>query len=730
MRISPWTALLLCGCSLANTVDERRMESALVEVCDDRKDNDGDGLEDCLDPNCKEEAHCAESGDLCCDNIDNDVNGVVDCAEPGCAEVSCCLESTEEACKDRIDNDLDGLIDCLEPGCRHFEYCSESTEEACKDRIDNDEDGRVDCQDESCWPLFTCFSSSPWQGEEHCGETRPPVVVADEFDTEPLDETVWDVFHSGIRDRPAIAYQTLDVNGRDGIETAGVASKTRFSVGSDQSFSLELVVKPEGPCHQSLCQLHLELHTRRQWLDLATDGGSVLRVSLIPTDEAYGMALEAAYHGEDLDLQPAPNLSFADGDSWTLRLATIPETGGVEVSVDGTPVVRTPTLLPAEPETRLVLHGSGLDLAGGGRMLVDRVALDVARGSRPKRCEGLRVSLFGDGGFCLEDRLDNGGLSAPKVVKTDAAFWPYHLFAQLHHGGEEGHRDVGHAVSNDGRKDWRWEPANEHVLGSHDWSDWAVGGLIYSTTRRRFEAWVRHKGQAEMWVTASAEPGAQPEPTAWTPQATVTLGDLAGLDTGVEPWIPEAVVATAEGYLGWFSAPDFEGQPAAWLARSSDGNTWTPHHGGPVLTAGETGAWDAGGLVAPSVTWNGSYYVMAYESGGFGVPASIGLAASANGENWLKHRGNPLVSGEEAGFDLDGAGQPTLLWDELEVEQAGEPQAGGEGEGEVEADVEHAIRLWYTAVTYSVRECNNNAPGTGRQRRIGLMELRLPHTLE
>ena len=120
MRISPWTALLLCGCSLANTVDERRMESALVEVCDDRKDNDGDGLEDCLDPNCKEEAHCAESGDLCCDNIDNDVNGVVDCAEPGCAEVSCCLESTEEACKDRIDNDLDGLIDCLEPGCRHF----------------------------------------------------------------------------------------------------------------------------------------------------------------------------------------------------------------------------------------------------------------------------------------------------------------------------------------------------------------------------------------------------------------------------------------------------------------------------------------------------------------------------------------------------------------------------------------------------------------------------------
>lgn len=63
------------------------------ERCDDRADNDGDGLIDCWDPDCfGVEPYCVTE-EACADGADNDLDGLADCDDPDCA--------FSDACRDR-----------------------------------------------------------------------------------------------------------------------------------------------------------------------------------------------------------------------------------------------------------------------------------------------------------------------------------------------------------------------------------------------------------------------------------------------------------------------------------------------------------------------------------------------------------------------------------------------------------------------------------------------------
>ena len=59
-------------------------------VCDDRQDQDGDGLADCADADCFSHPHCQAGGseertnDACSDWIDNDGDGTDDCDDEDC----------------------------------------------------------------------------------------------------------------------------------------------------------------------------------------------------------------------------------------------------------------------------------------------------------------------------------------------------------------------------------------------------------------------------------------------------------------------------------------------------------------------------------------------------------------------------------------------------------------------------------------------------------------------
>ena len=60
--------------------------------CIDTVDNDGDGMTDCLDPDCEDEDVCGEV-DRCTDGIDNDGDDDVDCDDSECTCDPACFQS-------------------------------------------------------------------------------------------------------------------------------------------------------------------------------------------------------------------------------------------------------------------------------------------------------------------------------------------------------------------------------------------------------------------------------------------------------------------------------------------------------------------------------------------------------------------------------------------------------------------------------------------------------------
>ena len=86
--------------STTEVVDAAADEGVLPELCDDSRDNDGDGLCDCLDPDCVDSWDC----------------------EPVCPPGAPWFESNCVDCHDGPD--CDGLIDCDDPDCHSDPHCA------------------------------------------------------------------------------------------------------------------------------------------------------------------------------------------------------------------------------------------------------------------------------------------------------------------------------------------------------------------------------------------------------------------------------------------------------------------------------------------------------------------------------------------------------------------------------------------------------------------------------
>lgn len=199
------------------------------ETCDDHADNDGNGLADCMDPECPF-LRC-NGEEICDDGIDNDLNGLVDCEEdscfgkdpacPGpelcwdgidndgdgvldCEDVECALSfSCRENCRNGKDDDGDALIDCHDRDCRWDEPCD--VPETCGDGLDNDWDSLVDCDDRDCAGSPSC----PWLEECQDAEDNDGDGLVDCADSDcSRDELCTDCDGDGIPDA------------RDGICTA------------------------------------------------------------------------------------------------------------------------------------------------------------------------------------------------------------------------------------------------------------------------------------------------------------------------------------------------------------------------------------------------------------------------------------------------------------------------------------------------------------------------------
>ncbi|MBX3273505.1 MAG: hypothetical protein KF729_24795 [Sandaracinaceae bacterium] len=149
-------------------------------ICDDRIDNDGDGLTDCADADCFGHPHCEAGGreertnEACSDWIDNDGDGAIDCEDDDCQapHITVCRGSWQGGVANPGPADAPGAGDVpeLSGGMsvedligRGGDVDGERNDYLCSDGIDNDGDGRIDCQDFGCRfdPSVTVCSGAP-----------------------------------------------------------------------------------------------------------------------------------------------------------------------------------------------------------------------------------------------------------------------------------------------------------------------------------------------------------------------------------------------------------------------------------------------------------------------------------------------------------------------------------------------------------------------------------------
>ncbi|MDD5650137.1 MAG: putative metal-binding motif-containing protein [Candidatus Nanoarchaeia archaeon] len=122
--------------------------------CNDKIDNNCNGLKDCLDNDCSNNpvcTGCIPTTEIPCDGIDQDCNGQdflgTDLdkdefkTEGGfCGEIDCNDNNANinpgatEICTDNLDNDCDGLVDCNDPDCYADASCT-VTPQQCSNEI-------------------------------------------------------------------------------------------------------------------------------------------------------------------------------------------------------------------------------------------------------------------------------------------------------------------------------------------------------------------------------------------------------------------------------------------------------------------------------------------------------------------------------------------------------------------------------------------------------------------
>ena len=119
-------------------------------------------------------------------------------------------------------------------------------------------------------------------------------------------------------------------------------------------------------------------------------------------------------------------------------------------------------------------------------------------------------------------------------------------------------------------------------------------------------------------------------------------------------------------YRMWYDGADNSNGVGVqtFYAYSEDGINWIKRDSGSVLGYGDTGEWDERNAYASEVIYQDSIYKMWYVSrNGATYNGKIGYAESANGINWVKYPGNPVMGwGDTGAFDGSGITYPSIQY--------------------------------------------------------------------
>ena len=235
---------------------------------------------------------------------------------------------------------------------------------------------------------------------------------------------------------------------------------------------------------------------------------------------------------------------------------------------------------------------------------------------------------------------DDGG-RWPSDVGFDGSI--YHMWYE---GWEEvvGSRGIGHATSTDG-VEWTMDLANP-VLAPGDSGEWddqriALTGVVYDGTL--FHMWYGGFSHDETAATGYAT---SPDGSVWTKSEhnpVMEMGPPGSWDSlGVSP---STVIFDGDVYRMWYVGYSEEGTFVVRIghAASPDGIVWT-RRPDPVLDVGiDPGSFDRRHVAHPEVVFDGNLYHMWYAGVDQEFQYRIGYATSADGIEWAKYPGNPVL---------------------------------------------------------------------------------------
>jgi|GEM_PF-2089785 len=185
---------------------------------------------------------------------------------------------------------------------------------------------------------------------------------------------------------------------------------------------------------------------------------------------------------------------------------------------------------------------------------------------------------------------------------------------------------------------WQRHAGNPVLTATQSWeSGFGVIGPRILKVGNVYKMWYTGLGTHRQIGLATSTDGlswAKPNPNPVLPNGQPGAFDADHVDYA-------SVLFYNNKYWMWYTGYQ-SGVRKIGLATSPDGVNWTRHSGNPVLTVGENLAWDAQGVFAPFVIFDGKSFKMWYHGNGRYVQAA-GYAESVDGINWTKHPTNPVL---------------------------------------------------------------------------------------
>lgn len=589
-----------------------------------------------------------------------------------------------------------GLLGSLVWGCSILNAPDERLlpplQEICDNGGDDDSDGRVDCEDPDCLSSFACFHRIPLQRDPPCA----PLRSGEEFSFDFEGSAPYTVENlSGVGSAQIVSDgQTKRMR----LNSARMTMTSSVVIGARVPFSFtaqggvfNAMTNPNG------CTIGMSLVE-------ATPAGErteelfVVSAQYKPLEGT--LSYRCAYRETPLQAQPGEDpaqIRYEAGAPIDLKLALSAE-GELVAEAGGVAVCKT-TLNEIEPAVRLSFSSINTAVGECG-LFLQGVQGTIAPEEPPPECDGLRRPVLPDG-QCrpqppnFEFRVDSStGRVAGYESRPDQTD-----FFMLALGGTGNQLGLSLVALNRQR---RWTPQNTESFQLEGRGEaFALSALMYNEQLEQMQAWVVIDDLAQLF---KAPPQAPTGP--WLEGELLSIQQAS--DYPFETFRPEAVAIHPEGYIGFAALPLPGERPpgpddpyrsrAIFAATSRDGVRWTPK-GSPVLERGEPRDWDGKGVLDPAVHWNGRFYVMAYTADPFGASASprVGLATSRDGMVWRKHAQNPIVIGEDEGFDERGVRARSIHFED------------------------GVIRLWYEATTDRPSPCN--APVRRQLRQLGLTRI-------